>query len=358
MPKVQTAAAHNQLLTGQADLPAAQIPAKGPKPGAKDESFDDAFDRMGRESRNEQTAEDEAAAALKTGKETPATGDGDGGGEAEGEQALAPVVAAPPATGTGDGEVEPTAEELWAGLNDKQKAALQQMSQRMGQLEHQAASDANRVSAFQRKINDLTKATGTAAAPAPSAQLTAAALAGDPAAWKQLEEDYPTIAKPIRDMAARTAQTIQLVRDQMHAEMKNMVSPLLQRFEVDDEARQQTYMQTQVNSLTEAYPDWQATKGDKKFTEWLQNQAPGVQNMIKSHDARDAIHVLDLYTGAQTSDTGAELTARRAQRRQQAAAVPGMSGRAVHQNRPQQIPDDFDAAWDVLARQSASGQKQ
>lgn len=319
-----------------------QTPARPPKPQAEI-SFDEEFDRL------------ETAASGDTGE----TGGQVGGseqatGEQAGQQQEAEAGEAAPTEGEGQGEQQQP-EDVWSGitLTPAQQAALDALNKKVKDAEQLAQRHIGQVSGLQRKINELATQQQAQARASGNTQQQAAPTAAEvqqamqtPEGWAQLEADYPSIAKPIKEMLAAQQRAVEQT-------INNRFNPLLQSVQRVEQERQDRYIHQQVEALTAAHPDWQETKESEEFKTWLGAQSPMLQAGIKSQNAADAIQILDLYNSQKAGNTAAHLTQQRQSRLRQAASVPGSGSRAAQAGRPAPIPDEYGAAWDALERQSA-----
>lgn len=249
----------------------------------------------------------------------------------------------------------------FANLPEEQLRAVRELQNRIVTAESTAAAASARASHNQRELNRYLqeqearqRQQATPASPT-AAQVTQALKT--PEGWKKLQEDYPSIAAPIEEFLTHAVSGVESkITQRLQETVEKQVSPLLQRATQEDRIRQENFLQEQYRLLGEAHPDFTTIKDAPEFKEWLGKQAPMVQAGIRSQHAADAIAVLNLYKGSKTVDTVADLQKARNQRLQQAATVQGVSGKASQQVR-QTIPDTFEAAWDSLARQSATSKK-
>jgi hypothetical protein len=165
----------------------------------------------------------------------------------------------------------PAAEEdPWANAPEPLRESWKKERDRVKELEHRLKSDGGRISALQRKIDELSRAASTAAQPAaPAAGEQKAPNAAQAAAatsdvfgsdqWKQIEEDYPEIAAPLR--AA-------------FASLKDEIEPIKQQSRAVEEDRQRAALIAEQDRLTQEIPDWNQTLADNGvvFATWLDVQ--------------------------------------------------------------------------------------
>lgn len=265
-----------------------------------------------------------------------------------------PVVVPTAATDDDDdkGGDDKTQPDPWEGLTDAQRKRLDDINGRLSTSEELAKRHMAANAGLNRKTQELMKqleGKGTDAKPTPTAEELTAALA-DPESWKKLEEDFPSIAGPMKKiLESHTKQVVDRLTSTIEAKTK----PLLARYEADDELREKRFMEEQVETLTKAHPDWQTVKATNEFKVWMNSQPEYIKEASESSThASDAIDILDRYKSAATARDADDLQQRRQGRLKQAALPPASNGRAATAGRPNPIPDDFDAAWDAYDRQA------
>lgn len=213
---------------------------------------------------------------------------------------------------------------VWDNAPEELRAEYKAQQERLKQTEHKAQSTAGRVSAFQKRINELEQALSKQQAvavqqPAPSstAQQQEATPSDDD--LSELAEDYPKEAAFIRSVRAAQAQTAQQL-EQMQQQHQQLL-----------EAEQQRGLQQETAALEAAHPDvWDVVQSDE-YTNWLQEQPDAVRTLARdSNSASDAIWLLNNFKGSQKPDTsGADhvnISGVRQQRRQSAVSISGKRG--------------------------------
>lgn len=207
------------------------------------------------------------------------------------------------------------------------------------ELRHKLLSGDGRVSALQRKINDLQGRLQQAGPTGPSEE--------DAEEVRQLKEDYPDIANAVQRMLDGGYARIR-------AELQQEVEPIRQDNE-QRAARELTQAQYQaMDQVSQAHADWREVSLSEPFLNWVAGQPVGLQHMYTSPDPRDAIFVLDQYKGANKPTPAQGDTARADEiedRRQRnlANARSVTSRRTVRPtNEP---PEDFDGAFQWHAAQ-------
>lgn len=264
--------------------------------------------------------------------------------------APAPVPAAAPAPVT-DEEDGAFWNEIPEAVRGKVKERFDTEHAAREAAEHRARSDSNRVSALQRKSDALARQLATAT---PSPDLLSAALAGGGDQWKQLEQDFPAIAGPLK---AVLGSALKVSTEQTQQAITPVVAKLVQNDQ--DEA---------FAELARVHPAWQQTVNTPAFSAWMQKQAPGVQALADSDHAADAAALLNQFVAATKSPAApapqgqppgdsvvVDIKKQRAQRVAQAAATPVVSAAAPTGRAD--IPDEWDAAWTEYDRRDASVKK-
>lgn len=226
-----------------------------------------------------------------------------------------------------------------------EKAEFERLRNEKNYIEHRARTDSGRIDALSRKIQEMERARPAAPVvpPAPTATETAEAES-----WKRTEEEYPDLAKAVESRVQSQAERI---REEVRAETRAVLQPIVQDAQ---QARQQRYedaMQAQEDVVEKAHPGWKQEVKSAKFNDWVNTQPPLIRSGLASNNAADAILVISQFKSATQSTSVADIQKRREQRLAQAATVTEVS-RAAPPGR-QEIPDDFDAAWDHFDRQSA-----
>lgn len=232
-----------------------------------------------------------------------------------------------------------TAPDPWENAPAELKAQFETVQKERDEARHRAQSDASRVAALGRKLQQLS-AGQTSGAPAPDAKPTEAQQALD-AKIKQLREDYGEIADPL----------IELIEGQ-RKELTHVQTSLAGLNEVQ---QAQTIAQ-ETAALEARHPDWRAIAQSPEFDGWIGIQPENIQRLATSWDARETSVVLTLFKAERMEATG-----QKEQPKPQAEAKPKAEA-ATGERRSQQLdggrdvrsrpapaasgpPDDFDAAF-------------
>lgn len=238
----------------------------------------------------------------------------------------------PPATDAAAPQTAtPTIADLLAALPDHLRPVGETLVQERDQFRHRAHSDAGRLAALTRKLNQQ-QAAGQAPAATPQPQSPAAT----PAAGQhlaELREVFPELAAALeQDAAARQQEMAQL------------------RQEATEPVRQlqhEQYLASQFAALEAAHPDWQQTVQQAEFGQWLQQQPRALQNMMQSEDASEAGWLLGQFKQyrQQAAQASSAVRQQQQQRLQQGVALPSKGNPAS--SAP---PEDFDNAFDYYSQ--------
>ena len=255
-----------------------------------------------------------------------------------------------PAPDAGESGEEEGPPDIWAQAPEEARSAYEQAVAEQERLRHSVHSNAGRVSALQRKINELESQLGrqvqSAAAPsgAPTAQEINDAMQ-TPESWASFTEEYPEVARAVdgrisREIA-RLEQTLNPLREQVVRQQQN-------------EARQ--FQQSQESELAKAHPNWKQTINTPEFQAWFQGQPTSIQTLVESDYADDAIALLNFDSssmrerGAPSTGRVSEIQAARQRRLEQSTETTGKRGA----QRPLD-EDDFSSAFKAAAAKKLRG---
>ncbi len=182
------------------------------------------------------------------------------------------VVEAAPTDAKKDAPKVDEADALLDTLPEAAKAAFAALREKNAKLDHDNRSMAGRVSAYQRKYEDL-----KGKAPA---EVVKAATDEQQAEWTQFAEDYPDIAKAIsaRLEASQPGQGSDVAT--------------LAKF-VEDEMRTRKLNES-FEAVEVVHPGWRDKIQTTEFAEW-QKSSPTYERLASSDDIADAIALVDLY---------------------------------------------------------------
>lgn len=229
---------------------------------------------------------------------------------------------------------EPQNDDPWASTPEQIRAQFERIKRERDELDHRLRSDAGRVSALQRKINELESARQKNPAQEFSVSLP-----------EGFAEDYP-------DIAAAMQATARMVREQTLNEVKTQfqreIEPLKQ-------ATNNSHVDQQDRILQEKYGDWKSLVGSQDFYNWLSVQPEPVRSLVSSDQASDASYLIDsyqMYRGAtQARQPAAEASSSIVEKRErQLQAAESVPSKRVAQK--QTVADDFDSAFNYFAKKA------
>lgn len=166
----------------------------------------------------------------------------------------------------------------------------------------------------------------------------------------QIAEEQDTLARDYPELSE--ALTLRLKRELAKVQPQDASppapTPAAQPAQVASaEAPEVTALATEYVSLAEKHPDWQEAVKSDWFATWFKGQPPGVQALLDSPRAQDAIWMLD--TAKKTLEqaqrrAASTRTEQSRQRLEQHVGVRGSPPKAPG------IPDDFDSAFEFYAK--------
>jgi hypothetical protein len=267
-------------------------------------SFEDAFEKLAQE--RGQPADD--AGIDDDGDEAADAGSADGQEGQGGTRAVAQPPAADP-------------EDPWKDAPPKLRQMYIDAQARLAAEEHKARSQAGRVSALQRKIDEIQASPRSSK---PGAGDGPAAVDGDDDELKSLEQDFPSV--------------VNLVRKTVKQEVDPIRSSVREREEREAEAAEETRIAEAFSEVAKVHPDFDQIRRDPAYAKWLGTQAPGIRNLAFSEDPADAIELFGMFK-TRTRRPGADSGTRN---RLVDAAVETPSKGAP---RRVGIPEGFDGAF-------------
>lgn len=203
-------------------------------------------------------------------------------------------------------ERQTTAQKVPNPENDPQ---IQQLNKAL----HDANTARAAQSALQRRYNDLeqkyqtlyqqvqAQQSGTASRKAESSDSSDAKTA--PVNLDEFRQEYPEIAQALdaqlQQQQARYEQAIAQLQQQMQA----VAQPLSHL----EQERSQQRVQSELEKLAQAHPDYAAIQQSEQFWSWLDQQSEGIRNLVQhSQSADDNIAVLNLYKQQTQQQTQAQ----------------------------------------------------
>lgn len=250
---------------------------------------------------------------------------------------------------------EQAAEEFdRAALDPAVRAILEKVERERDDAHHRINSDSGRVSALQRRINDLEAATRKAAGKGGDNGTDT-----EDESIRELREAYPDIAEPVAKMI-----------DPLRAENED----LRKRLAAIDAQQERDRLSGQETILAGQHPDWEQVTGNPAFVAWVRNQPEYVQqaavrNAEEIVNGMEAAHIIASFKamgGYEASQTPPE---KGAPETPKASADPRRQAQLSSSAQPRPkgpakvvdgLPDenDEDAAWryyEKLDKQKARG---
>lgn len=263
-----------------------------------------------------------------------------------------------------EAEPEPEAEVESEAEEDKSEEPEETPEDRIARLEkenkewqHKFRSDAGRVGALQRKLNDqearIQELMAKKESPTPE-QVEAARQ--DSTLLKELAEDYPDIAKAMEAQAKLTDQAVESKLGPLVEKVRYYDKTMSEQMAEIHRANQVAALEKPPEAGGYGHPDWRSISESSDFQSWMSEQHPNVQSLVGSDEAADAAYVLDLFKRTKRVDappkpngsTGDKALAQDRRNRNLAknTAIPSTpGGPAVGP------PDDFERAFEFFVTQ-------
>lgn len=266
----------------------------------------------------------------------------------------------PPADG-GKPAVSPEGDDLWADATPTERARFESAfaeatdEQRAAYLAaRQRIKSANgRVSQQAREMNNLRRQLEEVTAKAPPADPAGGGEA-DPFEddeWKEVEDQYPDVAKPLRAVVGRIVSTLQEENRQLKSQVGSFAT-----------ATSKANYDDNYSSVLAEHQDYDAAIKSTEFVEWYQTAPRMVHEAVERNgkhivDPTEVSEVIRLFKadtgfGGQTTEpepkpgSPSKLEARRkaqlASSRAPRTRSPGRTTTA--------IPDDEQGAWDAFEK--------
>ena len=233
-------------------------------------------------------------------------------------------------------EEAPEEPDIWAEADEGLKSEYDKLRDNNDKLSHQAKSNAGRIGALQRKLNEF-QATSPAGGATPSATEVAEAMK-TPEAWASFNEEYPDIHDAIESR-------LEVERSQNQETMNRALQPLRA-------AEEERHVNGQYAALEAAHTDWKDVVNSESFVDWLQEQPNAIQQLSNSNDAFEASKLIDYYKLSQpqeeiaTTSTVTSIQQKRAKQLEDSTGVKSKPGPGATGVIP---PDDFDTAFEMFA---------
>jgi hypothetical protein len=260
--------------------------------------------------------------------------------------------------GLADGNKDP--EDPYAGLTEAAKARLIALEETNKSLQHRVSSDAGRVSAFQRKINELTTQIDAIGKKSGGEQPTKKEVVdamADGSKWEAFKQEYPEVADA---MDSRFSE----ISSKQNKQIETVLAPVIVE-------RQQKDAEKAYGAVADVFPTWQNAVKEQPFQDWLASQPAAVQTLAESLEVADATSLIGLYdnhrivtglpslkksdpvSGKEGVDTsGKDSVAERRERQKQAGVTVQSKSARVDPNADSE--SDFDAAFNAYAKRRES----
>lgn len=232
-------------------------------------------------------------------------------------------------------------ESPWQGLSEDQLEAIRRLEQERDDYRHRSQSDSGRISALQRKLNELEAAKEE---PEPRQQASEQSADDGDDDWKEMLETVPDLAAAFdKRIAARE----KALRDELLAAQK----PLQDTIEKMTEQEKRDHWERQLQIVTEKAPEWMDTVRTPEWSKFLDTLPEPVRAMAEGNSADEFLYVYDTYksrTAKPTADENSEAADIHQQRRQRLTQAQepdkskGGTGKKISE-------DDFDAAFSAFA---------
>jgi hypothetical protein len=187
----------------------------------------------------------------------------------------------------------------FAEATPEQHQAWRNLVAEKARYEHDSMSNRNRVSALQKKINELeAKLEAEPAAEAKPDKADASAELveeSDQTNLAEFKEDFPEIYKAVNALYQQQVGHMQQQFDSKLTKLNQQLETVAQPVEQMRETELSLYRQHQMDALQAVHPDWQQIQDSQEFWGWVETQTDGVKALAGSAVANDNIALLNLY---------------------------------------------------------------
>lgn len=200
-------------------------------------------------------------------------------------------------------EVEPAGDNPFEGWPTEAVHRYKSQLELSNKLQHQINSDSGRVSAFQKKVNDL-EATieqikTDSSKEQPTEQQITDAMSGGDADWKEFSDDYPEVAAAIDKRFDAQQKDINSKLDTKQSEIDSKLdttlAPVIEKQHRDEAIEAETATNESYAEVAKTYPTWQNVVQKQEYNDWYVSQSPGIQALGDSADVNDASTLIGLY---------------------------------------------------------------
>jgi chromosome segregation ATPase len=180
-----------------------------------------------------------------------------------------------------------TEEDPWATVPEQLRNEYLATKQRAQQFESQFNASQHRLAPTQRELEAVRKQLAEiekqkGAKGSDDSVPTAADLKGK--TFAELQEEWPEVAAALVESQSQTQQLIQ-----------RELEPLRQMRQQQEQAQQEQFIQSELSRLAKLHPDFQQVAADPAFTQWVNQQPPGVKAMYGSVSADDNAALITLF---------------------------------------------------------------
>lgn len=240
---------------------------------------------------------------------------------------------------------------IWDNANDNQRTAYDNLVAENTRLSHQRNSDAGRVGALQRKLNELqAKPSG---GDMPTAKDVAKAMQS-PEDMETFKSEYPDMADAIE---SRIAMADVENRKIIQQKIDDAVKPFREDKARNDQASALSYANEQDAAVESAHEGWKDIVASVEFSEWLNHQPAATKELIHSEAAEDAAALVGYFKASQPQEGNSEtntngdtsVTEIQRKRQKQLNDAAGIPSKSTRSDLGRYAPDDFDGAFDMYA---------
>lgn len=237
-------------------------------------------------------------------------------------------------------------EDPFASLTPAARQALAALEEQRARLEHADASNRNRVSAMQKKLNEYeAKIQELEKKTAPPEPPPADEAGVD---LKQFAEDFPEVYAAMRALHGRELTQLQSRFDQELNQLRGQVETVKKPIVEMEAQREQARRDAELSALAQKHPDYVVIQKDDRFWKWIESQPQGVKALVSSNAAADNIVLLDLYKQQTQKPTATTSQPPRRPR----SAEGGETLPRTGVSRIEAQPNDEDAAWDYWSKRT------
>ena len=239
------------------------------------------------------------------------------------------------------------------------KEEAERYKKELEDMTHRYNSDAGRVSAFQKQINEQNeKIEKLSKKEIPTQAQVAEALENEDD-FQELMEEFPKAA-PLILKKLKAVDEIKAELNEKMAAIDGKIAPVTERVDKQDA---KTYAQEQFAALEKprdegglGYPDWRELCQSDDFKKWVPKQHEAIFKLYDSTAAADVAAAFDLFRRefplkAKPEDSGDDekraLEAQRKKRLETNVHTEGKQGGPAGT-----APDDYDAAFEFFAKKS------